>query len=437
LADPLLPRGNRIVSNRISRATLGVHVFGAQTTSITNNTINITGSRTAILLTTATRPLDPGTQPINTEITGNQIISDGPCTVQFGCALRLFGVTVPVLAINNDWGLRTIQQVEGTIWHQSDDPLLGLATFVPFTNMVTSLAPSPGVTPTPVPTPTPLGGPMPTPTPGNGDGTGSQSTGSTTASQARPTTLPQPTGTTAAVRAASPTPSPAASTSSAAVTPSPSPTTSASALRAFSVSMLDMNQPCIPAVGQRACDPERLALWSGDATAWRARLQAQGRPAPSPDDIFVATLTFRIEAGEPAFKAAYAQAHGRPHLRINGARYQGQQANEPDEWIEVKNFGGGAQDMSGWSVRIPGTSIVWTFADGFVLEPGASCRFYAGTPGDGACRGSQNVASRGVLPNDQGVIELWVDYLDLLADRVSYSADPDNQPPPPNLQGVS
>jgi hypothetical protein len=436
IADPLVPRANRVVGNRLSRASLAIHVFGAQTTMILNNTINVTGTRTGILVTTATRPLDPGTQPVNTEVVGNQVISDGPCAPQYGCALRLFGVTVPVLAINNDWGLRTVPQVEEVIWHQPDDPLLGLVTFVPFTSMVTLPTPSPTASPT--------------------SSSSAASAAAAAATQPRPASTAQPAA--AAVAARGPAPSPGAA---AQATPSPAPsvvgtaaaattataTTSAvaaappppsvPAVSRFSVSILDMSQPCIPAAGQRVCDPERLALWNGDGAAWRARFQAQGRPAPSPDEVFNATLAFRIEAGDPAFKAAHAKMLGWPHVRINAARYRGREAAELDEWVEVKNHGGAAQDMSGWSVRLPGTIVAWNFAQGFVLEPGQACKFYVGPPGADPCPGSRNIAAQGVLPNDQGTLELWVDFLDLRADQVTYNADPANQPPPPNLQGFS
>ena len=235
----------------------------------------------------------------------------------------------------------------------------------------------------------------------------------------------------AGVPAPTPTPTPAP-------TPEPTPTpTPTPVAQPFSLSILDMNQPCIPTAGQTVCDPERLALWNGDGAAWRARFQAQGRPAPSPDDVFVATVTFRVEAGDPATIAAIAQVLGWPHVRINAARYRGREATELDEWVEVKNYGGVAQDMSGWSVRLPGMTVAWNFADGFVLAPGQACKFYVGNAGADPCAGPSNVAPRGVLPNDQGVIELWINFLDLRADRVLYRSDPTSQPPPPNLQGFS
>lgn len=149
VADPLMPLNNLIGENRILRDTIGIHVFGARTTRITKNVIKISGARTAILLTPSTYLGDPGTQPRDTEIVENEIIFIGPCMPVLGCALRLLGVTVPVLVTNNDWGLRAVSDVEGTIWHQIDDPFAGLVTFVPFRNMTSAVTASPTPTPTP------------------------------------------------------------------------------------------------------------------------------------------------------------------------------------------------------------------------------------------------------------------------------------------------
>ena len=183
VADPIMPLSNTLTNNIIIRATVGIHVFGARTTIIkSGNRIKLAGARTGILITPSTFAGDPGTQPRNTEITGNEIIFSGPCAALLGCAVRLVGVTVPVLGTGNDWGLRYPYEVEGVIYHQNDDPALGLVTFEQFTNQVT---PSPTPTPRPgngtpgpggipglipgIPgngTPTPL--PTTTPTPGNG-----------------------------------------------------------------------------------------------------------------------------------------------------------------------------------------------------------------------------------------------------------------------------
>jgi hypothetical protein len=242
-----------------------------------------------------------------------------------------------------------------------------------------------------------------------------------------PGTRPTSTAPCAVVATPAPTPTP---------TPAPTPTPTPM-VQPFSVSVLDMNQPCIPPAAETVCSTERLALWNGEGTAWRARFAAEGRPAPSDDDVFVATVTFRVEAGDPATIAAIAQALSWAHVRINAVRFRGQQANEQDEWVEVKNFGGASQDMGGWGVRLPGSPIYWNFGDGFVLEPGQSCRFYTGDPAADACAGSRNVSTSGVLPNDQGTVELWVNFLDYRAGRVIYRSDPNNQPPPPNLQGLN
>lgn len=225
-------------------------------------------------------------------------------------------------------------------------------------------------------------------------------------------------------------------------TPAPTPTATPApppppAATPFSLSVLDMGQPCIPVAPALLCDAARQALWTGDQAAWRARFEAEARPAPTADDVFVATLTFRVEAGDPATIGAIAEQLGWAHVRIIASRFRGVTPTELDEWVEVKNLGGGAQDMSGWSVRIEGSALSWRFADGFILDPGVACKFYTGTPRPDSCSGSSSIAERGVLDNNSGTISLWVNFLDLKANEVRYNADPAQQPPPPNLQGFS
>lgn len=233
--------------------------------------------------------------------------------------------------------------------------------------------------------------------------------------------------------AATPTPTPSPTPSA---TPTPSPTPTPTSAPPFSVSLLDLNTPCIPEGTQVLCDSARTALWNGDQAAWTARYRAQNQPDPSPDDVFTQTFGFRIEAGDPAAIGAVAQALGWPHLRITGARYRGTQATEGDEWVEIRNLGGASQDMTGWSVRVGDGTTRWTFQEGFTLEGGRTCRFYTGAARDDSCPGSANISLTGVLPNDAGILSLWVDYFDLKAVEVRYSANPIAQPPPPNLQGA-
>lgn len=237
------------------------------------------------------------------------------------------------------------------------------------------------------------------------------------------------------VAQASPSPSPTpAATPTPTATSTPTPTPSSAPM--FTVALLDFNTPCIPASGQVVCDASRSALWNGDQTAWAARYQAQGRPAPTPDEVFAQTFGFRVEANDPAAVAAVAQGLGWAHLRITGARFRGTPPSEGDEWVEVKNVGGLGQDMTGWSVRVDDTPVRWTFQDGFTLAAGQSCRFYTGVARADSCPGSANISVAGVLPDEVGSLSLWVDYFNLLAVRVRYAANPTAQPPPPNLQGA-
>ncbi len=167
IADPVMPLSNFITGNVLIRDTIGIHIFGARTTIVQSNELKISGNRTAVLVTPSTTPLDPGTQPFDTEITSNVIVFIGPCNAVVGCGIRLVGTTVPVLAINNDWGLRRTADVEGVVWHRRDDPVLGQVTFEPFKDQVLAT-----ITPSPTPNPFATAPPGATGTPGAGNGNG-------------------------------------------------------------------------------------------------------------------------------------------------------------------------------------------------------------------------------------------------------------------------
>jgi hypothetical protein len=199
VADPLVPLDNLVDDNTLVRVTVGIHVFGARTTVITNNDIKVSGARTAILLTPSTTLGDPGTQPYDTEIGSNIIIFTGPCTPVIGCGLRLLGVVTPVLAINNNWGLRRTRDVEAVIWHQNDDPAVGCVLYTPFTPTVLPDVGVPvplcgvaatGVPPSGMPTPVPTPIPTMTATNGNGTATATATAGATGNSPVTSVSLP-------------------------------------------------------------------------------------------------------------------------------------------------------------------------------------------------------------------------------------------------------
>lgn len=228
-----------------------------------------------------------------------------------------------------------------------------------------------------------------------------------------------------------PTPTPEA-TPAATATPAPAATaTPAPAQLPFVQSVLDLNSPCIPELGASVCSAGRQALWTGDAAAWAA----QG--VTNADERFTRVFELRGREGDPAAVAAVAKGQGWPHNRIVGARYRDTGGTPfAGEWVEVRNLGGGDQDMTGWSVRVDGTQFAWRFADGFILRPDQSCRFYTLNAEANACPGSANINSTGVLDDQRGGLSLWVDFLDLRAITVTYAADRLLQPAPPNLQGV-
>jgi hypothetical protein len=205
----------------------------------------------------------------------------------------------------------------------------------------------------------------------------------------------------------------------------------------FSVSRLDFGSPCIPAAGQSVCDETRMKLWTGDTAAWTEEFARQGKPEPTPDDIFVATYEYRIGANDPAAITSLARGLLWPKVYITAIRYRGAAAGEADEYIQISNVGGAAQDMTGWRAHAVEGGADFFFSEGSVLEPGASCRFYTNQEQPDSCPGSVRVSESGVWADSGGAAELWYDPLALLADATRYSANPATQPPPPNLQGVA
>ena len=210
--------------------------------------------------------------------------------------------------------------------------------------------------------------------------------------------------------------------------PPPPPPPPQQRFNAASLNLSDP-RPCIPPPGQRTCDATRNALWNGEAGAWAQR------GVTDPDARFNETVVFRVQAQDPAVIAIIARFLQAPYLQVTYILFRGSAPGQTDEYVEVTNLGGGAQDMTGWSLRSPDRGAVFRFPDGFVMNGGDKCRVYTGPPQADSC-GNASFNSTDVWPDEAGRVVLYYDALDLPgADKV-YNADPNNQPPPPELQGV-
>ena len=202
-------------------------------------------------------------------------------------------------------------------------------------------------------------------------------------------------------------------------------------------------RPCIPEPGQRRCSPTRAALWEGDPAAWAARgvTDAAARLG--------AIITLRVAAGDPATIANVARVLGTPYLQITRLRYIDRPLQyalgcapadaRPEcagaEFVEITNLGGGAQDLTGWRVRSPLRELSVPLPDGLVLEPGQSCRVYTGVVKANSCGGAA-FPMTDVWPDGGGRAVLADEALVLTAADSLYSADPNEQPSPPHLEGV-
>lgn len=192
---------------------------------------------------------------------------------------------------------------------------------------------------------------------------------------------------------------------------------------------LEDPRPCVPEAGTRRCDPEREALWNGDAAAWAAR------GVTDDSERFTQIIIMRVRAGDQAVIRNIARILAGPYLQITRLRFVGTEAGQGDEYVEVTNLGGGDQDMTGWTMRSPGRDAIYNFPDGFVMTAGQVCRIYTGAPRGDSCGGT-SWNRTDVWPDDEGEAVLYYDRYDLLGARTLYSADRNNQPPYPNLQGV-
>ena len=186
--------------------------------------------------------------------------------------------------------------------------------------------------------------------------------------------------------------------------------------------------PCIPPPDEARCDAERAALWDGDPAAWEARGVTDG------DAVLRETIVLRAEAGDPLTISAIAWALEMPYLKVTYVRFVGVEPGQVDEFIEVTNRGGGTQAETTWEVRsVERGRVVRVLAR--ALAPGEWCRLYTGQPSEAPCAAG-SLSTFDLWPDEGGTIEVRLIPTGLLVDRTRYSADPQDQPPPPNLQLV-
>jgi hypothetical protein len=200
----------------------------------------------------------------------------------------------------------------------------------------------------------------------------------------------------------------------------------------FNGAAINLDAPCAPPPGQSACSAEDQLLWTADRTAWANQVPPvveQPPFVPFEGPVFEATIVFRVERRDPKAISDIAKILGNPFLQVTLIRFTGV------EYVEVTNLGGGSQDMAGWSLTAPGGQRFLFPA--LTMQGGQTCRIYSGTsPSNNPC-GNLSFGQEGIWPDSSGRIVLFYDALNLPGDDKLYSADPNNQPPPPNLQGVN
>jgi parallel beta-helix repeat protein len=123
---PYYPLQTEVNSNTLRRNWIGIVIAGARSTSGTGNIITAEALRTGILLQVGSISAPALTQPVDTIFLLNQIVSNGGCTAQAGCAVRLdSGVTTSATFTQDNFGLGVNTDVNTVLWHQLNDPSLG------------------------------------------------------------------------------------------------------------------------------------------------------------------------------------------------------------------------------------------------------------------------------------------------------------------------
>ncbi len=85
---------------------------------------------------------------------------------------------------------------------------------------------------------------------------------------------------------------------------------------------------------------------------------------------------------KPALPPVWPPASTPARMGISYIHFVGLEKNtQGDEYIEIKNTGGTAQDVTGWRVRAGSASQEFVFPKGSIVEPGAACRVYTNRAG--------------------------------------------------------
>jgi hypothetical protein len=85
------------------------------------------------------------------------------------------------------------------------------------------------------------------------------------------------------------------------------------------------------------------------------------------------------------------------NVKITNIYYDGAGNNEPDEYVEIRNNGSQAVDLTGWTLRDK-ANHVFTFPS-FNFEPGQTCRIYTDEDHPESCGFSFHFKSSAIWNN--------------------------------------
>ncbi|MHB8577310.1 MAG: right-handed parallel beta-helix repeat-containing protein, partial [Dehalococcoidia bacterium] len=146
----------------ILRSATGLVISGARNTQVTNSVITAEDNRTAVLIQIGSAGAPTVTQPVGTGLKTDQIIYNGGCRADAGCAIRLDQlVTTNVDATGTTFGLDPTTDPNTVLWHKPNDASLGYINAGQTFGTPTQATPGPTATATVTFNPTATGTPGP------------------------------------------------------------------------------------------------------------------------------------------------------------------------------------------------------------------------------------------------------------------------------------
>ncbi len=147
---------------------------------------------------------------------------------------------------------------------------------------------------------------------------------------------------------------------------------------------------------EKACAPIERLLWNNDSGARRLILSLFGNTNPSFNDELVFSLKYHLDRDDLGAWINIARALGGPALQVAAVRWYDPTSGQPNEYVEMKNFGVVPWNPDGLVMTVGSSGAKFTFSGNGAVAAGASCKIYTGSAQQSnpdACKGSWDRAA--------------------------------------------